>query len=201
MDGQTSLVQAIARADDDSIRRRLMNVFRVLARPLDQRRSQAIELREVISAEWHQRAQDARWINWSVKSDLAIHPGLPRTGWWEQGMLGFLGYHVGQTNPTSRDARRCILAYVFECNLPPLNGPGYFFQWGAPHSARRLVKLADTAASLARNAIRRDSRALCMAIRNWEEDLEYLHERYYVGRFDFPWPTTNSLREDLRSVG
>ena len=108
-------------------------------------------------------------------------------------MLDFLGYHVGKTHPTPRDMRRCILEYVFECHLPPLNDPAYFLEWGKPRTAQRLNKLANTLAALTRNAKRRDEASYTVAVDDWEDDLNLLHNRYYVGFFQFGWPATNTL--------
>jgi hypothetical protein len=113
----------------------------------------------------------------------------------EQGMLGFLGYHVGETQPTAPDIRRCILDFVFDSHLPPLNGRAYHAQWGKPSTAQRLHKLANALAAFARNARRQDRAEMACAIRDWEEDLSFLHRRYYVNVFHFEWPDTAALLE------
>jgi hypothetical protein len=59
-----------------------------------------------------------------------------------------------------------------------------------PSTARRLQKLANTLASLARNAKRRRTASLDRAIHEWEQDLGFLYEKYYVGLFGFGWPAT-----------
>jgi len=57
-------------------------------------------------------------------------------------------------------------------------------QWTGP----RLQKMANSIASFIRMAKRRSLASLGPAIRDWTEDLEYLHDNYYVGRYDFVWP-------------
>ena len=108
-------------------------------------------------------------------------------------MLDFLGYHVGKTNPTSPEIRESILEYAFECHLPPLNDPHYVLEWGKPHTAHRLYKLANTLAALTRNAKRHDELSYAVAIDDWENDLGLLHNRYYVDLFHFGWPATDTL--------
>ena len=108
-------------------------------------------------------------------------------------MLGFLGYHVGKTEPTRRDFRRCVLEYVFECHLPPLNDRCYFLEWGQPGTTQRLKKLANTLAALTRNAKRRDAVSYARAIGDWEGDLDFLRERYYIDLVGFGWPATDRL--------
>ena len=108
-------------------------------------------------------------------------------------MLRYLGYHVGETNPTPNDERRLILEYIFEKDLPPLENPQYHSAWGQPWTPPRLEKIGNTIAALTRNAKRRDRTALARAIRDWENDLEFLRRKYYVNFFNFEWPTTDIL--------
>jgi hypothetical protein len=61
-------------------------------------------------------------------------------------------------------------------------------EWGEPKSINRLKKLADSLATFARNARRRRSSDMDHAIAEWEEDLKYLKDTYYTGRFRFDWP-------------
>ena len=105
-------------------------------------------------------------------------------------MLSLLGYHVGETLPLRPTLRESILEYVFEHHLPPVGDVAYFGEWGEPQSPRRLRKLANTLASLTRNAKRRDPLRFSRAIDEWEDDLTLLHEKYYVRLFHFGWPVT-----------
>ena len=68
----------------------------------------------------------------------------------------------------------------------PINESG-----GAPGTAERLEKLADTLASFARNAKRRATRSYAKAIDDWEGDLALLHEEYYGNMFHFWWASTD----------
>jgi hypothetical protein len=105
-------------------------------------------------------------------------------------MLSFLGYRVGELQPTSQEIRLQILEYAFECHLPPLIDSTYHRQWNGPFTASRLKKIADSLATFARNAKRRDTHSWAKAIDDWETDLAFLFQRYYCGYFHFWWPTT-----------
>jgi hypothetical protein len=173
--------------------RQLKNALRVLAEPEHKLRGQAILLREKVSSVWAIQAAQDKWFPWPNTIALPGAGELKEVCWRQQGMLDVLGYHVGETKPTPRDIRRCILQYAFECHLPPLSDRHYFLEWGKPQSARRLKKLSNTLAALTRNAKRRDVISYATAINDWEGDLALLHERYYVHFFHFGWPATDLL--------
>ena len=105
------------------------------------------------------------------------------------GMLAFLGYHVG-ANGLPEDERRAILASVYLEELPPVNSSNYMSDWGQPHTGGRLKKLAETLAALARNEKRKRAASSAIAVDEWEADLEYLRQNYYLGCYDFVWPQT-----------
>jgi hypothetical protein len=104
-------------------------------------------------------------------------------------MLSLLGYHVGEIQPTPRDTRLRILEYAFECY--PLGDVAYYSEWGKPSTPQRLKKLANTLAALTRNAKRRDRMSWEAAIDDWEHDLWFLYQNYYVDLFHFGWPSTD----------
>ena len=104
-------------------------------------------------------------------------------------MLSLLGYHVGEIQPTPRDIRLRILEYAFECYLPPFGDVAYYSEWGKPSTPQRLRKLANTLAALIRNAKRRDQMSWAAAINDWEHDLWFLYQNYYVDLFHFGWPS------------
>lgn len=103
-------------------------------------------------------------------------------------MLSWLGYHVGATKGEPENYRRFILDTVFSSELPPVDSLAYVLSWGRANSPQRLHKLADTIAALVRNAKRNSRRNLGQACEEWEEDLRYLYDRYYVDHFHFAWP-------------
>jgi hypothetical protein len=173
---------------------RLQNVFRKLALPHHPLRDQAIKLRDEISLNWYRMAEQNEWFAWpsTAVARGPTYGKLNGSDWRPQGMLSLLGYHVGQTLPLHPSIRECILEYAFEYHLPPVADVAYFDEWGEPRSALRLQKLANTIAALTRNAKRRDPHSLSRAIDEWEQDLMFLHEQYYVGMFQFGWPATES---------
>jgi hypothetical protein len=174
---------------------RLHNVFRKLASPRDPLRDQAIKLRDEISSNWYRLAEQNEWFAWpsTTVPRGPIVKTLSGSDWRPQGMLSLLGYHVGETLSLHPSIRESILEYAFEHHLPPVGDVSYFDEWDEPRSAGRLHKLANTLASLTRNAKRRDPLALSRAIGEWEQDLIFLYERYYICLFHFGWPTTESF--------
>jgi hypothetical protein len=172
--------------------RQLQNVFRILAKPEHKRREQALTLRKEISFAWRDQAIAGKWFPWPTTIAAPGTWQLKAVGWRPHGMLGFLGYHVGETKPLPRDIRSCILEYAFEYHLPPLDDLDYYLEWGEPRTAQRLKKLSNTLAALTRNAKRRAAVSYATAIDDWEGDLAFLYERFYAN-FRFGWPATDYL--------
>lgn len=144
-----------------------------------------------IEAEWRRRNALARLdpdhFEWpSTKAA----PGTGSFGSMEhaEGILGYLGYHVGKTGESSPVRRQSLLSRVFEGSLPPINGPEYMEEWGKPDTPSRLRKMAESIASAVKSAKRRSHADYSVAIDHWEQDLQFLYDRYYVGRFKFHWP-------------
>ena len=108
-----------------------------------------------------------------------------------RGLLSVLNYRVGISG-VPEDVRRRILDYVFANALPPVHSQAYMLGWGEPGTPVRLQKLAECVAAFTRNAKRQGKRSLAEAIRHWEGDLLYLHDRYYRDHFGFRWPATDS---------
>ncbi len=106
----------------------------------------------------------------------------------DEGVLENNGYEVGRTGKR-REERRRILAKVFTTKLNNVNSLQYMKQWDNPSSGKRLQKLANTIASLARFAKGRNNPPQ-QAIDEWEEDLAWLKKTYYSGRFNFDWSST-----------
>jgi hypothetical protein len=106
-----------------------------------------------------------------------------------EGILSYLEYRVGKTNGLPTKVRRAILERVFIGKLPPVFSRAYMEAWGTPKSTRRLQKAAECIAAFARNAKRRDDDRFEQAIQEWESDLEWLYNRYYVDQFQFAWPS------------
>jgi len=110
----------------------------------------------------------------------------------KSGILSASGYAVGHTRGEAEDRRRETLCKLFEGDLPEGDFPDeYRLSWGGNASAARLRKIAYTIAAMTRNFKRRDLAVLERAIGEWEADLQFLHDAYYVGKFTFEWPETD----------
>ncbi len=108
---------------------------------------------------------------------------------YEEGLLSFVGYEVGQQGQPVR-LRRLILNCVVHNRLPSVNSATYMREWGTPRSSKRLEKLADTIAALARNAKRRKTADYSLAVSDWEQDLEYLYSKFYDGKIFIRRPSS-----------
>ena len=104
----------------------------------------------------------------------------------DEGVLKNNGYKVGKTGKR-REERRRILTKVFTTKLDIVDSLQYMNQWDNPSSGNRLKKMADSIASFARSAKKRNNPPE-QAIEDWEEDLDWLKMTYYIGRFSFDWP-------------
>jgi hypothetical protein len=118
-----------------------------------------------------------------IVADLGDSPDL--------GVLKHLGYKVGKYGGTNTAERRKTLDKVFWARLVPSPGnAAYVSEWGSPGSGTRLHKMANCLASFARTAKHRRAGDLSVAIREWEDDLDYLYRTYYVTRQGFEWPAS-----------
>ncbi len=153
--------------------------------------SDAQEILKEIAREWERRSKAPispdELFKWPDTNARVGYGEIDTTSWPMEGLLQFMGYKVGHQGETMM-MRQAILAHVFTDHIPPVFSRAYLEEWGSPATVQRLKKLADTIASLTRNAKRRRTRGMDEAIRDWEADLEYLYYEYYVGRFAFTWP-------------
>ena len=148
-------------------------------------RSGAMRLRERVIDRLIELA-DEGWT-WPTTTAASGDGFMDADEWPRAGMLSFLGYHVG-VNGLRADDRRKILDSAYAGRLPNVNDAQYMQGWGAPASSARLRKIAESIAAFCRNHRRKDPSAL--SVTEWESDLDYLHARHYVGRYDFVWPDT-----------
>lgn len=107
----------------------------------------------------------------------------------EKGLLGIMGYRVGQ-NGLSEFQRRDLLSAIYEESLVQCGSPDYMAQWGNNSTSTRLQKLANCLATFTRNAKRRHLVSLTKSVQNWEDDLSFLKKSFYEGRYSFDWPET-----------
>lgn len=119
---------------------------------------------------------------------------------YPEGLLSFVGYRVGKTKGPPDDDRKDILDKVFHNKLPRVNSDSYMAEFGDPEQPARLEKMAHVLAAMARNYSRNDTRDYSVAIRHYKMDLDYLYDKYYVGKFrfhekpgGFEWPDLSDL--------
>jgi hypothetical protein len=155
-------------------------------------RDGARALLSALDDEWKRRgAGEERpedWFRWPG-TDANRGAGSLTADWLDEGVLKFMGYQVGKTSDLSTPLREAILSRVFTGEIPPAFPRAYLVEWGRPSSSGRLRKMAECIASFARNAKRRSDGRLDQAIQDWEHDLQYLHDAYYIGQFRFAWPS------------
>ena len=134
----------------------------------------------------------SKYFRWPSTAKMSAAQALDSNVFWDgDGLLKFMGYHVG-LNGASEKARREVLDFVFSETVPRIKSQEYMEEWGQPGEAKRLKKLAHCLASFCRNAKGNPQGDMSVAIEEWEADLNYLKQTYYSGRFDFSdfhWPT------------
>ena len=169
------------------------NAIRVLAD--DAKPTNHVDAHQLISMireEWVRRRANPLdaddFFDWpSTEADYGIG-GLDTHDWEKVGALQFIGYKVGHTDGEPERVRERILGEVFAGPIPPVFPDSYLDEWGDPSSAARLRKMAEAIAAFTRNAKRKRGSRMQAAIKDWERDLEFLYNEYYVGHFGFAWP-------------
>ncbi len=147
---------------------------------------------EAIEQEWLHRVElleaDPDCFDWPSTQLNLDRENFGYGSQHEDGYLGYLDYHVGKTSELSANERSYLLSKIFMASLPPLNDLRYFRSWAIPGSAARLRKMAELIANFAKSRKGRTIGDWSVAITHWEQDLKYLHDEHYVGKFDFFWP-------------
>lgn len=154
----------------------------ILSELLFRHRSGAVRLRKMVN----ERIVDLTFI-WPSTDAPGGDGSLEGYNWPKEGMLSYLGYHVGQ-NGVRVESRRQILDLAYSGRLPNVQDVKYTASWGMPNSGKRLQKMAESIAAFCRNHKRRDPFA--PAVLEWEQDLDYLKQKYYIGKYGFVWPKT-----------
>jgi hypothetical protein len=170
------------------------NANRILSDPskADQH-AQAEMVIHAIDEEWERRRAsplpDDDYFDWPTTDAKPGRGDLNSDDWEREGLLKVIGYKVGIGGET-QSFRKQILAAIFRGAVPPVFPSHYVAEWSSPGSPHRLRKMARTIAAFTRNAKRRRDTQMSEAIRDWERDLDFLHDEYYVGEFGFEWPPT-----------
>lgn len=103
--------------------------------------------------------------------------------------LKLLGYTVGNRG-LSATLRLAILSEAFTGILPPVQDEKYMRKWGDRNTPVRLKQIANHIAASTRNAKRNNPSKLRSAITDWEDDLDFLKNTFYISHFSFSWPET-----------
>lgn len=106
----------------------------------------------------------------------------------EIGVLRFYGYSVSTELSLTVEARRGILDEVFSTKIIPIFERDYLDRWSSPSSSHRLRQIAVTIANFIYLSDCRQDNKFDEANLKWRADMDYLHKRYYIGKFAFDWP-------------
>jgi hypothetical protein len=129
---------------------------------------------------------------WERRIELAKQGNYKHTR-PQVGMLSHFGYKVGEHEGIKKKNRRVLLDYIFTSKLPMVHSPSYLLEWGDPNTEERLKKMSQSLAYFAKQKRRLDEDKFEKAIMDWEDDLDYLKEKYYdENNFGFTWPDTMS---------
>ena len=165
------------------------------AQPADRVSTRLAAARTTIKDEWarRQRSPDKPqgFFVWPNTAATMGDASLGSISAPKRGMLAALGYHVGVTKGLPGHVRQFLLDEMFAMHLPLVHSLSYTREWDDPSTPGRLRKMADTIASLVRNAKRRSQGAPTRMQLEWEDDLNHLYSSYYLGLFSFGWPDSD----------
>ncbi|TFH93696.1 hypothetical protein ELS82_01165 [Vibrio ouci] len=134
-------------------------------------------------------------FRWPSTVAYEADESMPESNWPKVGMLSAVGYCVG-INGLGLKQRQELLSNVYSKRLPFVDSRKYVAEWGMPRSSERLRKLAEAIAAFVRNAKRKKNN-MSVAIREWEQDLAWLKEKYYLRhKFVWVWPKSALPNEE-----
>ncbi len=138
-------------------------------------------------------------FRWPSTVAYEADESMPESNWPKVGMLSAVGYCVG-INGLGLKQRQELLSNVYSKRLPFVDSRKYVAEWGAPKSSERLKKLAEAIAAFVRNAKRKKNN-MSVAIREWEQDLAWLKEKYYLQhKFVWVWPKSALPNEEFEKL-
>jgi hypothetical protein len=103
--------------------------------------------------------------------------------------LWLCGYRIGKTSSMSESERRRFLDHFFRNRLPVIVSRYHADSYGEPGTEERLRKMANVMAANCRNFKKNDADKYEVAIADYEQDLDFLKQKYYRAG-SFPWPPT-----------
>jgi hypothetical protein len=181
----------------EALQKRWLNCLKNYLKPESQfPRALLNEMMTAIDEEWRRRKQSTIGLKrdeWpSTEVGLTTTSSLS-VNWPEKGILSFVGYRVGKTNPTRPETlRKLILEAVFLREIPPILPRFMMAEWGDPGTKVRLLKIANVLAAFARNAKNKRKLVMSLSIKSWEEDLEHLRQKFWLPHFCYAtemWPS------------
>ena len=104
----------------------------------------------------------------------------------EESPLYRMGYQVGVTNGLSKPRRKSLLKSAYQGAIPDVEDDDYMEEWGRPRQSKRLWRIAHHIAWLIRS--RKSIPSMHYAVRDWQDDLDWLWEEFYTNRMRFKWP-------------
>jgi hypothetical protein len=104
----------------------------------------------------------------------------------EESPLYRMGYQVGVTNGLSKPRRKSLLKSAYQGAIPDVEDDDYMEEWGRPRQSKRLWRIAHHIAWLIRS--RKSIPSMRHAVRDWQDDLDWLWEEFYTNRMRFNWP-------------
>lgn len=138
-------------------------------------------------------------FRWPSTVAYEADESMPESNWPKVGMLSAVGYCVG-INGLGLKQRQELLSNVYSKRLPFVDSRKYVAEWGVPKSSERLKKLAEAIAAFVRNAKRKKNN-MSVAIREWEQDLAWLKEKYYLQhKFIWVWPKSALPNEEIEKL-
>ena len=130
------------------------------------------------------QADGSGYFKWPITSAPKGERDLDASDWPENGLFLCVGYHAGNDGEHPK-IRRYILDCIFHNKLPSVNSDEYMSKFATPKSPQRLRKMANVLASQTTKLKHRTDADCSRAIEDYESDLEYLYDKYYVGEFNF----------------
>jgi hypothetical protein len=169
------VIERIPSLDDNRIFQLFQNALRLLDTEKD---NEAKLVLDHIELEWKKRKE--AYLQGQYK------PTLPK-----KGMLATFKYHVGETEGVKKIHRHKILDQIMTRELPIVQSPAYTLEWGEKNSCERLKKMSNSLSAFIYDAQHgyKANQNFDMAIMDWNDDLEFLKEKYYTALgCAYKWP-------------
>ena len=160
------IIKLIPKKDDNELCQMFKNAIDIIAnnKPLKQ---EAMKMLSAIQAEWKRRIELFKLGKYKVTKPT-------------EGMLGFLGYHVGHSGEP-KERRRYLIDFIMLEELPLVQSPAYLLEWDKPNSWGRYKKLQRVLQGMILTTQSRkdiEYKDFDKAIMEWKDDLEYLQKKW-----------------------